>query len=290
MTDQVPVFLARTVEGLAAYEDTLLRRDGFFQRQEHFEAKIEAVRLELDRNSRAKQVFANPDAVKLLIASLTAETILDGLGVDGEGAVRRLQFVFASAVLLTTDVAMRTIRANPPLLRQLWQYVESPAYFDPVQLQYWCRCAGGLLLSGPEGVASDGSEPPVAGLGTLLRHLLRHLHSDAVAVLLKCLLSVLAVPGCASLLTHNRRGCTSDCALDPPPPTTAPPISLRPAGPATAAITHLPLFAGAAARCRCAPSWERCRRPHYPPLAAALPSLSYRATLPFLLRCPAALR
>ena len=30
---------------------------------------------------------------------------------------------------------------------------------------------------------SGGDEPPVAGLGTLLRHLLRHLHSDAVAVL-----------------------------------------------------------------------------------------------------------
>ena len=31
--DMVPVFLARTVEGLAAYEDSLLKRDGFFQRQ-----------------------------------------------------------------------------------------------------------------------------------------------------------------------------------------------------------------------------------------------------------------
>ena len=124
MTDMVPIFLARTVEGLAAFEDTLLKRDGFFQRQEHFEAKIEAVRLELDRNSRAKTVFANPDAVQLLIASLTAESLLDG-GVDGDGSVRRQQFVFASAVLLTTEVAMRTTRANPPLLRQLWQFVES---------------------------------------------------------------------------------------------------------------------------------------------------------------------
>ena len=33
MTDMVPIFLARTVEGLAAFEDTLLKRDGFFQRQ-----------------------------------------------------------------------------------------------------------------------------------------------------------------------------------------------------------------------------------------------------------------
>ena len=166
MTDMVPIFLARTVEGLAAFEDTLLKRDGFFQRQEHFEAKIEAVRLELDRNSRAKTVFANPDAVQLLIASLTAESLLDG-GVDGDGAVRRQQFVFASAVLLTTEVAMRTIRANPPLLRQLWQFVESPTLLDPVQLQYWCRCAGGLLLSG-DGATPSGSEPPVAGAVRLL--------------------------------------------------------------------------------------------------------------------------
>ena len=233
MTDMVPVFLARTVEGLAAFEDTLLKRDGFFQRQEHFEAKIEAVRLELDRNSRAKTVFANPDAVQLLIASLTAESLLDGLGVDGDGAVRRQQFVFASAVLLTTDVAMRTIRANPPLLRQLWQYVESPTLLDPVQLQYWCRCAGGLLLSGGDGATpSGGSEPPVAGLGTLLRHLLRHLHSDAVAVLLKCLLSVLAVPGCASwltLLAGLGRPCDPAAWIRPPPPSTLrPPPPTRP--------------------------------------------------------------
>jgi hypothetical protein len=245
MTDMVPIFLARTVEGLAAFEDTLLKRDGFFQRQEHFEAKIEAVRLELDRNSRAKTVFANPDAVQLLIASLTAESLLDGLGVDGDGAVRRQQFVFASAVLLTTDVAMRTIRANPPLLRQLWQYVESPTFLDPVQLQYWCRCAGGLLLSGGDGATlSGGDEPPVAGLGTLLRHLLRHLHSDAVAVLLKCLLSVLAVPGCASSWTPLAalgRPCDPP-PLRPPPspprpdPTRPPhcPSPLRPAHPSPA--------------------------------------------------------
>jgi hypothetical protein len=242
MTDMVPIFLARTVEGLAAFEDTLLKRDGFFQRQEHFEAKIEAVRLELDRNSRAKTVFANPDAVQLLIASLTAESLLDGLGVDGDGAVRRQQFVFASAVLLTTDVAMRTIRANPPLLRQLWQYVESPTFLDPVQLQYWCRCAGGLLLSGGDGATlSGGDEPPVAGLGTLLRHLLRHLHSDAVAVLLKCLLSVLAVPGCASSWTPLAalgRPCGPPPprpparAAPPPPPPPAPPPP-PPAAPAT---------------------------------------------------------
>ena len=233
MTDMVPIFLARTVEGLAAFEDTLFKRDGFFQRQEHFEAKIEAVRLELDRNSRAKTVFANPDAVQLLIASLTAESLLDGLGMDGDGAVRRQQFVFASAVLLTTDVAMRTIRANPPLLRQLWQYVESPTLLDPVQLQYWCRCAGGLLLSGGDGATPSGSEPPVAGLGTLLRHLLRHLHSDAVAVLLKCLLSVLAVPGCASCLTPLAglgRPCDPAPWIRPPAPR-PPPSALPPTRP-----------------------------------------------------------
>lgn len=243
MTDMVPIFLARTVEGLAAFEDTLLKRDGFFQRQEHFEAKIEAVRLELDRNSRAKTVFANPDAVQLLIASLTAESLLDGLGVDGDGAVRRQQFVFASAVLLTTDVAMRTIRANPPLLRQLWQYVESPTFLDPVQLQYWCRCAGGLLLSGGDGATlSGGDEPPVAGLGTLLRHLLRHLHSDAVAVLLKCLLSVLAVPGCASSWTPLAalgRPCDPP-PLRPPPSPPAPTRPDRPTAPAHSAL-HTPV-------------------------------------------------
>ena len=69
--EMVPVFLARTVEGLAAFEDTLLKRDGFFQRQEHFEAKIDAIRQELDRNARAKVVFSNPDAVQALISSLT---------------------------------------------------------------------------------------------------------------------------------------------------------------------------------------------------------------------------
>lgn len=275
----VPIFLARTVEGLAAFEDTLFKRDGFFQRQEHFEAKIEAVRLELDRNSRAKTVFANPDAVQLLIASLTAESLLDGLGMDGDGAVRRQQFVFASAVLLTTDVAMRTIRANPPLLRQLWQYVESPTLLDPVQLQYWCRCAGGLLLSGGDGATPSGSEPPVAGLGTLLRHLLRHLHSDAVAVLLKCLLSVLAVPGCASCLTPLAglgRPCDPAPWIRPPaprpPPSALPPTRPDPTAPlpnstppctsqpSTTATHRILPSTGVAARCRCAPCWRRCCR------------------------------
>ena len=37
---------------------------------------------------------------------------------------------------------------------------------------------------------ADGPTPPAAGMGELLRHLLRHLHSDAVAVLLKCLLNL----------------------------------------------------------------------------------------------------
>ena len=150
---------------------------------------------------------------------------------------------------------MRTIRANPPLLRQLWQFVESPTLLDPVQLQYWCRCAGGLLLS-DDGATPSGSEPP-PGVGTLLRHLLRHLHSDAVAVLLKCLLSVLAVPGCASWLTRlagPRRGgspagricsrglwricsrglwgrrCDAATWIRPPPPSALrpPPSALRP--------------------------------------------------------------
>ena len=126
MTDMVPIFLARTVEGLAAFEDTLLKRDGFFQRQEHFEAKIEAVRLELDRNSRAKTVFANPDAVQLLIASLTAESLLDG-GVDGDGAVRRQQFVFASAVLKTLIASL------------LWPIKSAVVLLGCAAALYWTR-------------------------------------------------------------------------------------------------------------------------------------------------------
>ena len=121
--------------------------------------------------------------MQLLIASLTAESLL---GTESDGLVRRQQFVFASSVLLTTSVATSTIRTHPSLLRQLWSYVESPGPLDTVRLQYFCRCAGALLLGGD----ADGPTPPAAGMGELLRHLLRHLHSDAVAVLLKCLLNL----------------------------------------------------------------------------------------------------
>ena len=130
MTDMVPIFLARTVEGLAAFEDTLLKRDGFFQRQEHFEAKIEAVRLELDRNSRAKTVFANPDAVQLLIASLTAETRNPQAGDPARSCAaepRNVARVFASGdVVLLGEVLGGLVSS---LLTSTW---------------CCCSCPGGL--------------------------------------------------------------------------------------------------------------------------------------------------
>ena len=87
---------------------------------------------------------------------------------------------------------MHTIRAHPVLLRQLWQFVEGPRALDPVQLQYWCRCAGSLLLCD---VAHEGPVPSMAGIGVLLRNLLQHLYSDAVALLIKCLLNLHPVAG-----------------------------------------------------------------------------------------------
>ena len=111
---------------------------------------------------------------------------------EGEGAVRRQQFVFASSVLLTTGTSVHTIRAHPVLLRQLWQFVEGPRALNPVQLQYWCRCAGSLLLCD---VSHEGPVPSMAGIGVLLRNLLQHLYSDAVALLIKCLLNLHPVAG-----------------------------------------------------------------------------------------------
>ena len=139
LAQSVSLYLARTVGALSEFEDALLREEGFFARQEHLEAQIDRVREEFERNERARTLFADPDAVRLLIGQLTSA---DAASITSGHVRRRQQFVFASSVLLTSNVAVETIAAHPPLVRLIWGFVERPPPLDTVQLQYWCRCAG----------------------------------------------------------------------------------------------------------------------------------------------------
>ena len=91
-------------------------------------------------------LFARPDAVGLLIAQLVANPMAAASQAADLHSRRQLQFVFAASVLLTSSTILRTLREQPQLIERLWAFVSRPAPLDPVQLQYWCRVSGCLLL------------------------------------------------------------------------------------------------------------------------------------------------
>ena len=192
MHRRVSAYLARVVGALADFEDQLLFEDGFFAREELFEEQIANLRREFDQNKRAQVLFARSDAVGLLIAQLVAAPVSAG-GADLHSR-RRQQFVFAASVLLTSSTALRTLHAHPSLIERLWALVERPAPLDPVQLQYWCRAAGSLLLGPPptaaEGGSSTGAAVETSTLARLLPRMLPHAYSEAVCVLIKCVLGL----------------------------------------------------------------------------------------------------
>ncbi|KOO29408.1 hypothetical protein Ctob_003535 [Chrysochromulina tobinii] len=192
LAKRVSAYLARVVGALADFEDQLLFEDGFFAREELFEEQIANLRREFDQNKRAQVLFARSDAVGLLIAQLVAAPVSAG-GADLHSR-RRQQFVFAASVLLTSSTALRTLHAHPSLIERLWALVERPAPLDPVQLQYWCRAAGSLLLGPPptaaEGGSSTGAAVETSTLARLLPRMLPHAYSEAVCVLIKCVLGL----------------------------------------------------------------------------------------------------
>ena len=53
LAKRVSAYLARVVGALADFEDRLLTEDGFFAREEHFEAQIDSLRREFEGNKRA---------------------------------------------------------------------------------------------------------------------------------------------------------------------------------------------------------------------------------------------
>lgn len=211
LAKRVSAYLARVVGALADFEDRLLTEDGFFAREEHFEAQIDSLRREFEMNKRAavcapshdpfptallschrgvpswsQALFQRSDAVGLLIAQLVANTSNAGAELHSR---RQHQFVFAASVLLTSSTILRTLREQPALLDRLWAFVLKPAPLDPVQLQYWCRVAGSLLLR--DGAPGNPHHPTtVAAIAPLLPKLLRHVYSDSVCLLIKCLLGL----------------------------------------------------------------------------------------------------
>ena len=193
---KVSLYLARVIEDLVQYEDTLLSTDGFFAREEHFEARIEVVLGEFTSNKRAQALFTTPAAISLLITQLTFEQQHGSAAMPStEHLRRRQQFVFAAAVLLSSSLATGMILKEPPLLHLLWRYVERDAPLDNVQLLYWCRVVGLLILNKPpphpEMVSPVGGGEGIRvavrslGLPHLLRTLLVHLRSDAICALLR---------------------------------------------------------------------------------------------------------
>ena len=184
---RVSLYLARVVKSLADYEDSLLKEDGFFARSEHFEAQVDSLRGEFEANERAQTVFADPEAVRLLIGQLNA--LVDPLSAEPTSARRRLQFAFAASVLLTSSISVGTMLRHPELLQAMWGLVKQPVRLNPTQLQYWCRCAGCVLLT-HRAAAAD-----LHGDSGLLRALLCHLYSDSVCMLVRCLLGLPCVVG-----------------------------------------------------------------------------------------------
>lgn len=189
LAKRVSAYLARVVGALADFEDRLIREDGFFAREEHFEAQIDSLRREFEHNRRAQILFARADAVGLLIAQLVACLTPSAVAASDLHSRRQQQFVFAASVLLTASTSVRTLREHPALVERLWALVSRPGVLDPVQLQYWCRVAGVLLLrdcGGAVGHSQDFS----TGLAPRLPKLLKHIYSDSVCTLIKCLLGL----------------------------------------------------------------------------------------------------
>ena len=191
LAKRVSAYLARVVGALADFEDNLLCEDGFFAREELFEDQITNLRREFEQNRRAQILFARADAVGLLVAQLIAEPSAQ-VGRDLHSR-RQQQFVFAAAVLLTSSTSMTTLRAHPHLVDRLWAFAERKAPLDAVQLQYFCRVAGCMLLAQP----GEAEPPPMdaAALAPLLPRLLMHAYSEAVCLLIKCVLGLPASSG-----------------------------------------------------------------------------------------------
>ena len=102
LAKRVSAYLARVVGALADYEDQLLFEDGFFAREEHFEAQIDNLRREFEQNRKAQALFARADAVGLLVAQLIARQPAATAASADLHSRRQQQFVFAASVLLTS--------------------------------------------------------------------------------------------------------------------------------------------------------------------------------------------
>ena len=174
---RVSMYLARVVDELVEFEDALLASQGFFAREERFETKIKQVHLEFEGTRRAQVLFEQEAATRLLVTQLTASMPVDPPGCAPELVRRRLQFVFAAAVLLSSATTSATVLKSPALLAQFWDYVAQPAPLHPVQLQYWVRCAGALLLMQPLEQVRAAVDVP-----TVLHGLVRHASCDAVCL------------------------------------------------------------------------------------------------------------
>ena len=124
-------YVRRVVDTLANFEDELIATNGFFAREEHFESCIDGVRAEFEVDRRAIAIFAAPDTLSDLISTL-CDAEAEALSQRGESKERRrFENAFAASVLLSSSIGVRGLLRNPPLLQQMWQFVERPPIHTP---------------------------------------------------------------------------------------------------------------------------------------------------------------
>ena len=169
-------YVRRVVETLGNFQDELIASNGFFAREEHFESCVDGVKAEFETDRRAISVFAVPEALSMLISILcNAERPPHP---DARPERRRFENAFAATVLLSSGIGVRGIQRNPPLLKQLWRFIEKPGH-HPVLIYYWARCASAFLSPHrPEGLRTSIA---VLGLSRLLSPLIPLLDCEAVS-------------------------------------------------------------------------------------------------------------
>ena len=89
LAKRVSAYLARVVGALADFEDRLLTEDGFFAREEHFEAQIDSLRREFEGNRRATVRLRRRPIPALGLSTARLLLFRAGCVIARAGATRR---------------------------------------------------------------------------------------------------------------------------------------------------------------------------------------------------------
>lgn len=189
--EQMATVLKRYVEILTRKEAHLLEQEGFFNREEHFEAFLAEVRSEFDAHPKIRACFAHRSGAQLCIDFLVG----DGEHTrDAASETRRYELSFMSTVLLRTSSVSGVLVREPELLARLLQFIERPPKLDDAVLHYWGKVFRHLCALG------TCDEPLVAQVASLVPHVA----NDSICALLSETLGSLS--GTISLLPCLEKG------------------------------------------------------------------------------------